>query len=151
MTAFETDLLGDLVQQKHRCLEHLSAMGQRQLELVRRGSMTDLLDVLAAKQQVLLQLQRIERELDPFRGQDPDQRRWRSAERRRQCAADVSACEALLEQIISEEKQSETEMIRRRDETAARLQETRSAGEARASYLARPHFATSQLDVMSEG
>jgi len=150
MTAFETDLLGDLVQQKHRCLEHLSAMGQRQLELVRRGSMTDLLDVLAAKQQVLLQLQRIERELDPFRGQDPDRRRWRSPERRRQCAADISACQVLLEQIISREKESETEMVRRRDETATQLQEARWAGEARASYLARPHLADRQLDLTSE-
>ncbi len=150
MTAFDTDLLGDLVQQKHRCLEHLAAMGQKQIDLIRRGSMTDLLDVLAAKQQVLLQLQRIERELDPFRGQDPEGRRWRSPERRSRCAADVSACEALLERIIAQEKRSEDEMVRRRDETAVRLQQTRAAGEARASYLARPHSAAGQLDLASE-
>jgi hypothetical protein len=95
-------------------------------------------------------LQRIERELDPFRGQNPDQRRWRSAERRRQCAAGVSACEALLERIVAQEKQSEAELARRRDEAATRLQRTYSAGEARASYLARPHAAASQLDLTSE-
>jgi hypothetical protein len=151
MTAFETDLLGDLVQEKHRCLEHLAAMGQKQLDLIRRGSMTDLLDLLATKQQVLLQLQRIEREMDPFRGQDPESRRWRSSERRRQCASGVSACEALLERIIAQEKQSEAELTRRRDEAAARLHQTRSAGAARASYLARHRFAASQLDLTSEG
>ena len=150
MTALSTDLLSDLVQRKHRCLEHLLAMGQKQLELARGGSMTDLLDVLAAKQQVLLQLQRIERALEPFRTQDPESRPWRSPEDRRECADQVSACEALLVRIIGQEKESEGELTHRRDAAAAQLQQTRTAREARASYLARPRAATGQLDLTSD-
>jgi hypothetical protein len=150
MTAFESDLLSDLIRQKHRCLEHLCTMGRKQLDLVRGGSMTDLLDVLAAKQQVLLHLQRIERGLDPFRGQDPENRVWRSPETRTECAAMVAACESLLGQIIVREKESETALVRRRDEAAVQLEGTRSASEARASYLARSRVAAAHLDLASE-
>jgi hypothetical protein len=151
MTAFQTDLLSDLIRQKHTCLEHLCAMGRKQLDLVRGGGMTELLDVLAAKQQILLQLQRIEHELGPFRGQDPDSRSWRSPERRSECAAMVAACESLLAQIIAREKESETALVRRRDEAAAQLEGTRSASQARASYSTRSRIAAAQLDLASEG
>jgi hypothetical protein len=151
MTFLQTDLLSDLVQQKHRCLEHLCAMGHKQLELVRRGSMTELLDLLAAKQQLLLQVQRIDRDLEPFRDQDPEDRDWRSPEGRQQCAAAASACEALLVQIINQERESETELIRRRDEAAAQLEETHTASQARASYLGRLHVGAGQLNLTSEG
>ena len=40
--------------------------------------MTDLLKLLAAKQTVLDQLQQVERQLDPFRDEDPEARVWRS-------------------------------------------------------------------------
>jgi hypothetical protein len=76
MTAFDTDLLSDWIRRKHNCLLHLRDLGRRQLELVRDGGMSELLDVLAAKQQLLVELQRVERGLDPFRGQDPDARPW---------------------------------------------------------------------------
>ena len=60
-------------------------MGKRQMEFVADGEMTQLLDVLAAKQRVLGNLQRVERGLDPFRGQDPETRVWRSTEARAEC------------------------------------------------------------------
>jgi flagellar biosynthesis/type III secretory pathway chaperone len=151
MAAFLTDVLSDLIRQKHRCLEHLSAMGRKQLDLVRGDATTDLLDVLAAKQRVLFQLQRIERELDPFRHQDPEERSWRSPEERTECAAIVAACEALLGEIIARERQSEAELIERRDEAAARLEGTHTASAARSGYLAPSRARVGQLDVASEG
>ncbi len=150
MTAVQTELLSDLIRRKHRCLEHLRAMGEKQIELVRSGSMTELLDLLVAKQQVLLQLQRIERELDPFRGENPESRSWRTPEERARCAAVLADCEALLSGIVAREKQSEEELTRRRDEAAARLRETRTAVEARASYLASPQSRPGRLDLASE-
>ena len=40
--------------------------------------MSGLLDVLSAKHRPLGELRRIERALEPFRGEDPDERRWAS-------------------------------------------------------------------------
>jgi hypothetical protein len=150
MTVLESDVLSDLIGQKRRCLEHLSALGRKQFDLVRVGNMTDLLHVLAAKQQVLAEMQRVERGLDPFRNQDPEARVWSSPERRGQCAAEAADCERLLAQIIVREKESETALVRRRDEAAAQLEGTRSAKVARASYMARSHVATALLDLASE-
>jgi hypothetical protein len=146
-----TELLSGLIRQKHGCLEELCALSEKQLERVRGGSMGEVLDVLAAKQQVLLRLQQVERGLDPFRGQDPEARDWPSPGHRRQCAATIAACEALLARIAAQEEQSETELQRRRAEASARLQQTRTAAEARVSYLAPAHLAAGQLDLMSEG
>jgi hypothetical protein len=150
MPALPTDLLAELIQRKHACLVELREMGRRQFETVVEGSITALLDVLAAKQRVLGALQAVERELDPFRGQDPHQRPWRSPEARQACAATLAQCEALLGEILAQEKQSERELVRRRDEAAARLRGIHAAGQARGAYLPGPHFAPGQLDLMSE-
>jgi hypothetical protein len=150
MSAFETDILGDLIGRKRSCLAQLRAIGERQLDLVRLGSMTDLLELLAVKQHVLLQLQQVERELDRFRGEDPEKRRWRSPERRRECAAWLAECDALLAQIMAQERQSEQELTRRRDEAAARLEEVHTASQARGAYLAGPRSAVVQLDLVSD-
>ncbi len=143
-----TDLLGDLIRRKHNCLLHLRDLGARQLGLVRQGSMDELLDVLAAKQQLLVELQRIERGLDPFRGQDPEARAWRSPDDRQRCAEELARCDALLAEIMAQEKQSEQELIRRRDEAARRLQGAHTAAQARQAYAAGPP-APAGLDLTS--
>ncbi len=149
MTALDTDLLSDLIRRKHNCLLHLRDLGERQLELVREGGMSELLDVLAAKQQMLVELQRIERGLDPFRDQDPDARLWRSPDDRRRCAEQLARCEALLAEIVIQEKRSETDLIHRRDEAARRLQGVHTAAQARDAYMARPQQAAAGLDLTS--
>lgn len=143
-----TDLLSDLIRRKHNCLLHLRDLGQRQLDLVRQGSMDELLDLLAAKQHLLAELQRIERGLDPFRDEDPDQRAWHAPEDRQRCAQELARCDALLAEIMAQEKQSEQELIRRRDEAARRLQGVHTAAQARRAYAdGRP--ATAGLDLTS--
>jgi hypothetical protein len=150
MTKLETDILADLIRAKRACLVRVRDMGRRQLELIDGADMTGLLDLLSVKQQALTQLQRIERTLDPFRGQDPGQRIWRSPQERQNCAAQIQQCEALLAEIISQEKCGESALMRRRDEAAVRLQEVHLAGQARGAYSAQPHDAINQLDLLSE-
>jgi len=150
MPTFETDVLAELIRDKHECLVHLREMGRRQFELIDEGDMTALLDLLTAKQRVLEKLQRIERALDPFRGQDPDGRRWRTAEDRRLCTEQLQQCERLLAEIISQEKCSEGVLLRRRDEAASRLESAHLAGQARQAYTAQPHGRVKQIDLFSD-
>jgi hypothetical protein len=150
MTDFETDLLSGLIHQKYDCLTQLRDMGRKQLELVRDGSMSDLLDLLSAKQRVLLEVQRIERQLDPFRNQDPDKRPWPSSDARQRCAQELAQCELLLGEIVVQEKQSEQALIRRRDETAAQLQGVHLASQARGAYTSAVHEGYRQLDLTSD-
>jgi hypothetical protein len=147
MPALETDLLSDLIQKKRSCLVQLRDMGGKQLELAREGEITHLLELLAAKQHVLAQLQKVERQLDRFRGQDPQQRHWRTSQERQACAGNQAECERLLAQIVIQEKQSEQELIQRRDEAAAQLSGAHSASQARGAYLAQPWSRAGQLDL----
>lgn len=149
MPAFETDVLAELIGGKRACLVQLREMGRRQLELIDEGDMTTLLDVLTGKQRLLDKLQQIERALDPFRGQDPERRRWRTAEARSQCTEQLDQCERLLAEIISQEKCSEGTLLKRRDEAASRLQNAHLAGQAREAYTAQPYSRVKQIDLFS--
>jgi hypothetical protein len=148
-TVLATDVLAELIQSKHRVLVQLRSLGERQLALAHDGLISELLDVLGLKQRILVQLQSIERELEPFRGEDPESRHWRSAEARRRCGATLAECESLLAAIVRQEKQSENELTRRRDEAARRLAGMHSAAEARCAYLTPAGDSAGQLDLKS--
>jgi hypothetical protein len=150
MTTSDTDLLSELIARKHDCLTQLREMGSRQLELVRSGTIVELLDVLSAKQRALTRLQQIEKELDPFRDQDPDLRRWRTTQQRQQCAKQVEQCESLLREIMAKEKQSESELAVRRDDAATQLQGIHQSGKARGAYTAQSRSQTARLDLSCE-
>ena len=143
-------LLAELIRAKRACLVTLRDLGRKQIELISGGNMTGLLDLLAAKQPALGRLRRIEQALEPFRGQDPDSRRWPSPEDRRRSAEDVAECEALLAEILNQEKQAEAELVRRRDETALRLDGAHLAGRARGAYCQSTPAAARQLDLLSD-
>jgi hypothetical protein len=150
MPESETEILAELVRAKRTCLSHLREMTQRQLALIEQNDMGTLLDLLGLKQRTIIQLQRIERALDPYRNQDPERRNWASAEARLSCGEQIRQCEKLLGEIISQEKRGEEELVRRRDETAHRLREIHSAGQARGAYASIPQATVSQLDLLSD-
>ncbi|MDZ7617870.1 MAG: hypothetical protein U1E05_12775 [Patescibacteria group bacterium] len=150
MASLETDVLFDLIRSKRECLERLQMMGQRQMELIEADQMTALLDLLAYKQRTLGDLQKIERNLNPFRGQSPETRQWRSEEARRRCAEELNTCETLLAGIIERERASEQAMISRRDRAAAQLQGMHRASQARASYAGPAACSISQIDLCSD-
>jgi hypothetical protein len=150
MTAFETDLLADLAGQKHQLLSQLRELGEKQYELINIGDITQLLTVLLSKQRLLTQLQELEKQLDPFRAQPAEGRRWRSAADRGRCAEVFAQCDQLLGQIVDREKRSEHRLRQRRDEAAARLQGAHSAGQARSAYTAADQSRATRLDLTSE-
>jgi len=146
----ETDLLAELIARKHACLARLCEMGRVQMELARQGEITRLLHLLSTKQKAMAELQRIEKAMNPFRSQDAGARRWRTPEARRECARRLAECEALLEEIVDQEKRSEAELVRRRDEAAARLEGVHTARQARGAYTARSAPEGSRLDLLSD-
>jgi len=109
--------------------------------------MTQLLRLLAAKQRLLAAVQSVERHLEPFRNENPDERVWISPAHRRRCAETVAVCEELLRGIVEQERQSEIQMQRRREEAAMQLQGVHSAAEIRDAYLPEPSAAPGQFDL----
>lgn len=124
MQSFETDTLADLIAARRDVLEKLRQLSRQQLEQISANDLSKLMTVLAAKDALLRDLQRVETDLQPFRGQDPESRLWRTTEARRKCQQMAERCESLLAEIVLLEKQGETELKRKRDDTAARLEVT---------------------------
>jgi flagellar biosynthesis/type III secretory pathway chaperone len=145
-----TETLANLVAHKLQLLELLAKLSRAQMELIDGGDMTKLLAVLGAKQKLLSQLQQLDQALVPFRDEDPDQRVWPSPEARQECQAQATQIEALLREIMLLERQGEAEMVRRRDDTARRLEEVEYAGRAQSAYLDMPLPAATQFDMSSD-
>ena len=147
----QTDLLASLIDKKLVVLERLRQLSLRQPELIQEGDMTSLLTILGAKQTLLNELHALEREIDPFRAEDPDQRVWRSTDDRLRCRQASERCETLLQEVMLIEQQCESSLSKRRDDVADKLKEFHHAAHATAAYVDfAPHMATSQLDLMSE-
>lgn len=139
----DTARLAALVSAKLQVLEILARLSRRQLELIAAGETPALLKLLTAKETVLSQLQALERQLDPFRGEDPDRRAWASPAARAACQKEADRANVLLAEAMQLERQAEAAMIARRDAAAAALSLAQDAADARTAYGAGPPGATS--------
>ena len=135
---------------KAQLLELLRRLGEAQLSLVNEGDMSRLMQVLGSKDSLLTQLQHVEIQLDPFRNEEPDERRWESAAAREACQRDAQRCAVLLAEIVALEKKSEAEMTVRRDATARQLQGMYGSQEAQGAYISAPVSLASSLDLSME-
>ena len=131
-----TDKLRKLIDAKHQCLVQLRELGTKQHKLIEQNEMNRLLKVLVTKQHVIATLQSVERRLEPFRNEAPEDRTWRTPEDRTRCAAVADECHQLLDEIVALEKANESTMTTRRDEAASQLQTAHTANRARAAYAA---------------
>jgi hypothetical protein len=130
----ETDQLVALVRHKHEVLTHLVTVAVRQLELINSGDWTGLMKALSVKSRLLDDLRQTEGQLDPYRGESPDDRAWPTAPIRDECRRLASECGDLMNRVVSMEKESESLLVLRRDEAASRLQGMHTGAAAREAY-----------------
>lgn len=142
--------LADLIAKRHTCLLQLRKLGLKQSELISAGDMGTLLRLISAKNQLIVAMQAIEKELAPFHEQDPEGRQWSSPDARAACADQAAHCKVLLEEVMRLEQENEKLMALRRDQVANQLQVAQAASTARGAYQAqqlaappRPHSAIS--------
>jgi hypothetical protein len=147
----ETTRLAALVAAKLKILELLDQLARRQLFLIDEGQIADLMKLLAAKQTVLGQLQTIERQLDPFRAQDPETRPWATPADRLRCQEQARRCDELLAEAMQLEKRGEAQMLRRRDVAAQVLQGVSAAVDVQAAYAGMPSGGSLPLHLHCEG
>jgi hypothetical protein len=143
--ATSTVQLAELIATKLQVLKVLVRLSRRQVELIEIGEMATLIKLLAAKQTVMNQLQAIERELEPFRGEDPDRRAWRLPAERTACQAQAELANALLASALELEQQAEIAMLHRREHTASTLVALQTASDARTAYAAIPSTPTTSI------
>lgn len=131
----ETDQLVQLIDQKQEVLTQLHTLSKYQLRLAGHDEhVNDLMRVLAAKQTLIERLTRIDRQMDPFRQQNPETRLWRSASERQRCSQTARQCEILLTELKQMEQQSTDAVATHRDEIARMLRETHTANDSVNAY-----------------
>jgi hypothetical protein len=135
MTDLATTRLAELIGKRRRCLEQLLEIGRRQADLIAVGNMADLMRLLAAKQQLILALQTIERDLAPYHDEDPDARTWPSVEARARCASDAEQCRQLIQEVMTLEQAGARQLVLRRDEAAGQLRNVHAGAKIRAAYM----------------
>lgn len=145
----DTDRLAKLIADKHACLVQLRDLGARQTELIHEGNLTALLRMFADKQRLLDDLLHLERQLDPYRDEEPELRVWKSADVRRRVSELVDQSQRLLDEILRQEQDGEAELRTRRDQVSARLQSLQVAGDAHQAYAADQNSRDRGLDLSS--
>jgi hypothetical protein len=137
VTELNSQTLADLIAKRHHCLVKLRGLGCKQSELIAAGNMGSLLRLLSAKNQWIVAVQTIEKELTPYHEQDPDTRVWASEAARSQCARQAAECKQLLAEVMQMEQQNEQKMTERRDKVANQLQMAHAAGSVCSAYQAQ--------------
>lgn len=141
-----------LIDSRLAVLVQLLALARRQAAMIAENDLTTLLTLLAGKQQLVSELQGLDRQLAPYLKQSPQSRQWSSAAERTRCQQQAARCEAVLREVLAIEKQAEEQMTRQRDTVAQRLATfDQSAQAARAYIPAVPASPTGMLDLSSEG
>jgi hypothetical protein len=133
---FSTEILAELMVKRRKCLVQLRDLGLRQTQLIAAGQISDLLRLAGAKQQLIVALQAIEKQLAPFHQQDPESRRWRSPQARAQCARDADLCRKLIDEVMAMEQDGERQMAMRRDQVAGQIRAVAAGGRVREAYQA---------------
>ncbi len=145
-----TDRLAELLCLKLRVLEQVLTISQSQLDFVQRDEVDSLMELLAAKQVLLDQMRDLQTELTTFRTEDPDKRVWHSPQRREQTQRVAARCEAVLEEIMQLEKESERQLVVQRDAVAADLKAADRAEFARDAYSTASAPFSSGFEITSD-
>jgi hypothetical protein len=143
-----TGRLAALIRAKLEVLEILTRLSRRQLALIAGGDSAALVKLLTAKETVLSQLQAIERQLHPFRDEDPEGRIWNSPAERAACQREAERANSLLAEALDLERQAEAAMLARRDATAAALSAAQGAADARAAYAGTSPAVAGGLEAL---
>lgn len=151
--SFSTERLAQLVHQKATLVRELHKLVSKQQQMIREQEV-DLIPLLAVKQRVLEALNDVDRTMDPFRQQDPDQRQWLSVEARTHCRDEAEQCEALFRQVLMIENDCTLTLQKQQQKTREQLQGVALAGQASRAYQRSAGAMgppASHMDFVSEG
>jgi len=148
-----TGRLAALVSKKALLVQELHKLVNKQQQMI-YDQEVDLIPLLAVKQRVLETLQEVDRAMDPFRSQDPDNRQWPSVATRQLCREEADQCEAIFRQILLIENDCTQVLQQQQEKTRQQLQGSVVAGQASRAYQQSTRNSQPQpphLDLTSEG
>lgn len=124
----------ELIKQKEMILTRLYSVSITQLELVRSGDISRLLDFLLRKQQIVNEFDELEQRLIPHRNIPPEQRQWNCEQERIKTGETINRCSMLLEQIIENDRLSTEEMAEQKNDVEMQLKRIQQTVKVNSSY-----------------
>lgn len=137
----------ELIQEEESILTRLFLLSSKQLEIVRDGNITKLLDFLIRKQSVVNEFEQINALLKPFRDIPPEDRQWSSERERQRTEESLERCKEFLEQIVANDELSTGELVEQKYETGRQLRELKKSATVNASYAKQAVPVVTQENV----
>jgi flagellar biosynthesis/type III secretory pathway chaperone len=147
----DTLRLAQLIDAKLAIAEKLFDLARQQSALVALGDLASLMRLLGGKQQLVDQLQTLDRALAPYAAEDPRDRHWASPNDRIRCQQQQLRCEAVLREILLVEQQTEAVMQQQRQAASEQLAALQHVGTAQQAYVGASVSPSATLDLTSEG
>ncbi len=156
MSENRTRKLAQLISMKAQILFQIKELVVKQKTVVDSSELSSLMSLFAAKQQLLDKLHALEKQIDPFRDEDPDLRQWDSTEERTKCQGFANYCNSVLNEITKLEQECEQTMVHQKDLMEQQLKLVDTGVRATSAYLNASvghssHEATGRLDLTSSG
>ena len=149
----DSEHLFQLVGQKLERLEQLHACSANQMQYVDADDMGAILEILAAKQRLLIEIEGIDRQIAQYHVDDPEDRVWPSQEMREQCRERISQCDRLVRETLECDRLAEQRLTENRDAAKQLLQQFTDTAHVQGVYRQhKVHAATSgsaRLDLGS--
>jgi hypothetical protein len=96
----ESEHLFQLVGQKLERLEQLLVYSSNQMPYIETEDMGAILEILAAKQRLLMEIEGIDRQIAGYHVDNPEDRVWLIPEMREQCREKISQCDRLVRETL---------------------------------------------------
>ncbi|MDA7979132.1 MAG: hypothetical protein MPJ50_10240 [Pirellulales bacterium] len=146
-SATTSERLLQLAQTRRDCLLRVSRYGAGQIALIEQGDMGRLLTLLAEKSRELETLTQVDEQLKPFRDLPLKSHDWSSEQDRADCRKLLDESEAIMKEILAQEKESETKLAARRTDVSQQLQTLQGANQASTAYANNAPVGGHRLDL----
>ena len=132
-----------LVGQKLERLEQLHDCSGNQMRYVDADNMGAILEILAAKQRLLIEVEGIDQQIAQYHVDDPEDRVWPSQEMREQCRERISRCDLLVRETLEFDRFAEQRLSEKRDTAKQQLQQFTDSAHVQGAYRQhKSHTAT---------
>jgi len=132
--SFGTKKLQELGSLKLHLLRSARELSIQQFEVMQSDDVATLLTVLSRKSEILDTLRTLQKDLDPYRNEQPEDRQWDSAEERLSCRKTFEEIDRLLEELTQMDNLALEQMTQQRDAMACQIAQFATAEAVQNAY-----------------
>jgi len=130
----DSEHLFQLVGQKLERLEQLHALSGNQSQYVETEDMGAILEILAAKQRLLIAIEGIDQRIADYHVDDPEERVWPTQEMRTQCREKISQCDRLVRETLEFDRIATERLTEKKSDAKQQLRQLSDLTHVQGAY-----------------